>query len=255
MGSHPSSPPPEAEFLLYQTEDGHTRVEVRFEGDTLWLTQAALAASFQTTPQNITQHIAAIYSERELDEGATCKPFLQVREEGPRRVQRNLKHYSLPVILAVGYRVRSHRGTQFRQWATARLDEYLRKGFTLDDSRLKNPPGPGVPGYFDELLARIRDLRTSDSPHNGPHCPPPSRSTSMRPSNRSSSSRRSILRAARGSRSDERRPGAGLLAQGFCGVPVWGISSSRTTAPEAPSNSKLSTLPECRSASPNLSRQ
>jgi hypothetical protein len=162
MSPPPSSPPPEAEFLLYQTEDGRTRVEVRFEGDTLWLTQAALAALFQTTPQNITQHIAAIYSERELEEGATCKSFLQVREEGPRRVQRNLKHYSLPVILAVGYRVRSHRGTQFRQWATARLDEYLRKGFTLDDARLKNPPGPGGPDYFDELLARIRDIRSSE---------------------------------------------------------------------------------------------
>ncbi|WP_224244462.1 virulence RhuM family protein [Hyalangium gracile] len=154
--------PREAEFLLYQTEDGRTRVEVRFEGETLWLTQAALAALFQTTPQNITQHIAAIYAERELEEDATCKPFLQVREEGMRRVQRSLKHYNLPMILAVGYRVRSHRGTQFRQWATARLDEYLRKGFTLDDSRLKNPPGPGVPDYFNELLARIRDIRSSE---------------------------------------------------------------------------------------------
>lgn len=154
--------PREAEFLLYQTEDGRTRVEVRFAGDTLWLTQAALAALFQTTPQNITQHISAIYAERELEEASTCKPFLQVREEGLRRVQRSLKHYSLPMILAVGYRVRSHRGTQFRQWATARLDEYLRKGFTLDDARLKNPPGSGVLDYFDELLARIRDIRSSE---------------------------------------------------------------------------------------------
>lgn len=162
MNADNTSLPREAEFLLYQTEDGRTRVEVRFEGETLWLTQAALAALFQTTPQNITQHIAAIYEERELEEDATCKPFLQVREEGQRRVQRSLKHYSLAMILAVGYRVRSHRGTQFRQWATARLDEYLRKGFTLDDTRLKNPPGPGVPDYFDELLARIRDIRSSE---------------------------------------------------------------------------------------------
>src|SRR5690606_40107183 len=107
----------EAEFLLYQTEDGRTRVEVRFDGETAWLTQASLADLYQTSPQNITQHIAAIYEEGELDEGATCKPFLQVREEGSRQVRRNLKHYSLPMILAVGYRVRSLRGTQFRQWA------------------------------------------------------------------------------------------------------------------------------------------
>jgi len=118
----------EAEFLLYQTEDGQTRVEVRFDGETAWLTQASLAELYQTSPQNITQHIAAIYEEGELDEGATCKLFLQVREEDSRQVHRNLKHYSLPMILAVGYRVRSHRGTQFRQWATSRLEEYLVKG-------------------------------------------------------------------------------------------------------------------------------
>jgi hypothetical protein len=154
--------PRPAEFLLYKTEDGRTRVEVRFEGETLWLTQAALANLFQTTPQNVTQHISDIYNERELDEEATCKSFLQVREEGSRRVQRTLKHYNLAMILAIGYRVRSHRGTQFRQWATVRLDEYLRKGFTLDDLRLKNPPGLGIPDYFDELLARIRDIRSSE---------------------------------------------------------------------------------------------
>lgn len=148
--------------MLYQTEDGRTRVQCRFEDDTVWLTQAAIAELFQTTPQNITMHLAAIYEERELMESATCKDYLQVRSEGGRQVRRTLKHYNLEVILAVGYRVRSPRGTQFRQWATARLQEYLLKGFVLDDERLKNPPGAGVPDYFDELLERIRDIRASE---------------------------------------------------------------------------------------------
>lgn len=154
--------PHEAEFLLYQAEDGRARVEVRFDGETAWLTQAGLAELFQTTRENITQHIAAIYGEHELDEASTCKSHLQVRQEGSRQVRRRLKHYNLPMILAVGYRVRSARGTQFRQWATARLEEYVVKGFTVDDARLKNPPGSGVPDYFDELLARIRDIRSSE---------------------------------------------------------------------------------------------
>jgi hypothetical protein len=160
----PSSlvPARSSEFILYQTEDGSTRIECRFEDETVWLTQAALAELYQTTPQNITQHVAAIYKEAELVEEATCKFFSQVRAEGQREVERALKHYSLPVILAVGYRVRSHRGTQFRQWATARLSEYLVKGFTMDDERLKNPPGPGQTDYFDELLERIRDIRSSE---------------------------------------------------------------------------------------------
>jgi hypothetical protein len=147
------------DFLLYQTEDGRTRLEVRLDGETVWLTQAAMADLFRTTPQNITQHIAAIYEDGELTEGATCKPYLQVRQEGARAVKRQLRHYSLPMILAVGYRVRSHRGTQFRQWATARLEEYLVKGFTLDDERLKRAGGEN---YFEELLARIRDIRSSE---------------------------------------------------------------------------------------------
>lgn len=154
--------PPSGEFFIYRTEDGLLRLQVRFDGQTVWLTQAALAELFQTTPQNITLHIRAIYEEGELEEGATCKDHLQVRQEGARQVQRSLKHYNLPMILAVGYRVRSPRGTQFRQWATARLEEFVVKGFTLDDQRLKNPPGPGVPDYFDELLARIRDIRSSE---------------------------------------------------------------------------------------------
>jgi hypothetical protein len=151
-----------SEFVIYRSEDGQLRLHVRFDGQTVWLTQAAMAELFQTTPQNITTHISAIYQEGELEEGPTCKDYLQVRQEGARQVQRNLRHYNLAVILAVGYRVRSVRGTQFRQWATARLEEYVVKGFTMDDQRLKNPPGPGVPDYFDELLARIRDIRSSE---------------------------------------------------------------------------------------------
>ncbi|MEI7892264.1 MAG: virulence RhuM family protein [Myxococcales bacterium] len=153
---------PKGELLLYQTEDGRTRIECRFEGETVWLTQALLAELFQTTPQNITQHLGDLYAEGELDEGATCKSFLQVRTEGARQVTRSLRFYNLEAILAVGYRVRSPRGTQFRRWATARLSEYLVKGFAMDDERLKNPPGPGQVDYFDELLERIRDIRASE---------------------------------------------------------------------------------------------
>jgi hypothetical protein len=153
---------PRSELILYQTEDGRTRIQCRFENETIWLTQALIAELFQTTPQNVTLHLKAIYEEGELDEGATCKDFLQVRSEGGREVTRRLRHYSLSAILAVGYRVRSHRGTQFRQWATARLSEYLVKGFAMDDERLKNPPGPGQKDYFDELLERIRDIRASE---------------------------------------------------------------------------------------------
>lgn len=155
-------PPAPGEFLLYQSEDGGARLEIRFDGETLWLTQAQMAELFQTTPQNITLHLKALYAEGEVDPGATCKEYLQVRTEGARTVSRPLLHYALPAILAVGMRVRSPRGTQFRQWAIARLDEYLRKGFVIDDERLRNPPGLGVPDYFDELLERIRDIRASE---------------------------------------------------------------------------------------------
>jgi len=154
--------PPATEIVLYRTEDGRTRVECRFEDETLWLTQAQMADLFQTTPQNITIHLATIYEDGELAEAATCKDYLQVRREGDRDVARSLKHYSLPAVLAVGYRVRSSRGTEFRQWATAVLSEFLLKGFAMDDERLKHPPGPGVPDYFDELLERIRDIRASE---------------------------------------------------------------------------------------------
>ena len=155
-------PEPKSELLLYRTPDGQTRVQCRFEDETVWLTQALMAELFQTTPQNITLHLRAIYAEGELQEPATCKEYLQVRSEGGRQIQRSLRHYNLEAILAVGYRVRSPRGTQFRQWATARLKEYLVKGFTMDDERLKNPPGKGHKDYFDELLERIRDIRSSE---------------------------------------------------------------------------------------------
>jgi len=155
-------PAPRGEFLLYRTNDGRTQLQVRFDGETVWLTQAQIAELFQTTPQNVTIHLREIYDDAELDPWATCKDYLQVRQEGGRQVQRMLKHYSLPAILAIGYRVRSLRGTQFRQWATTRLTEFLQKGFTLDDDRLKNPPAPGAADYFSELLARIRDIRSSE---------------------------------------------------------------------------------------------
>jgi hypothetical protein len=150
------------EIILYQTEDGRTRIQCRFENETLWLTQSQIAELFQTTAQNVTLHLKAIFAEGELVEAATCKDYLQVRREGSREVSRSLRHYRLEAILAVGYRVRSHRGTQFRQWATARLSEYLLKGFTMDDERLKNPPGKGQKDYFDEQLERIRDIRSSE---------------------------------------------------------------------------------------------
>ena len=149
------------DFLIYQAEDGKTHINVRVENDTVWLTQAAMAELFQTTSQNITLHIKSIFSEGELSKEATCKEYLQVQTEGDRKVQRSLKHYNLEVIIAVGYRVRSHRGTQFRRWATERLSEYLVKGFTMDDERLKEGRGLGA-DYFDELLERIRDIRASE---------------------------------------------------------------------------------------------
>jgi len=153
---------PASELILYQTEDGRTRIQCQFEDQTLWLTQAQMAELFQTTPQNITIHLKAVFEEGELVEETTCKDCLQVRQEGNREVKRNLRHYNLDAILAVGYRVRGHRGTQFRQWATARLSEYLVKGFTMDDERLMNPPGPGQTDYFDELLERVRAIRASE---------------------------------------------------------------------------------------------
>ena len=153
---HPNSG---GEFLLYQTTDGRTRIQCRFQGETIWLTQQQMAELFQTTPQNITLHLKNLYREGELDKAATCKKYLQVQTEGDRQIRRNLKHYNLDAIISVGYRVNSVRGTQFRIWATGRLREYLVKGFTMDDERLKDAAGGN---YFDELLSRIRDIRSSE---------------------------------------------------------------------------------------------
>jgi hypothetical protein len=149
----------QGEFLLYQTEDAQTRVQVRFQDGGIWLTQAQLAELYQCSPQNITQHIRAIYESRELAEEATCKPYLQVRLERERQVSRSIKHYNLEVVLAVGYRAKSHRGTQLRRWATEQLKTYLSKGVLLDDERFKRGDDAA---YFEELLARIRDIRSSE---------------------------------------------------------------------------------------------
>jgi hypothetical protein len=148
-----------SELILYTTEDGKAAIQLRAEEGSAWLTQQEMAELFATTPQNITQHIKAVTEEGELSAEATCKDYLQVRQEGSREVKRNLKHYNLDMILAVGYRVRSPRGIQFRQWATTQLKELLVKGFVMDDERLKNPGGWD---YFDELLERIRDIRASE---------------------------------------------------------------------------------------------
>jgi len=149
------------EVILFQSEDGSSRIQVRLENETVWLNQAQMAELFQTTPQNITLHLKSIYAEDELAEESTCKDYLQVQTEGGREVNRSRKFYNLQAIIAVGYRVRSHRGTQFRRWATDRLSEYLVKGFTLDDQRLKEANNLGS-DYFDEVLERIRDIRSSE---------------------------------------------------------------------------------------------
>lgn len=156
--------PAQSQFLLYTTEDGQKRIEVRLDNETVWLTQIGMAELFKTTVANINIHLKNIYAEGELSELATIKKYLIVRQEGKRQVRRSVKHYNLETILSVGYRVKSLRGTQFRQWATERLKEYIVKGFTMDDERLKNPPvaGSAVPDYFDEMLARIRDIRASE---------------------------------------------------------------------------------------------
>jgi len=149
------------EILIYQSESGDTKIDVYLEDGTVWLSQALIAELYQTTVQNIIMHTRNIYKDRELDESATCKKSLQVQIEGRRSVKRNIKYYNLDMILAIGYRVRSHIGTQFRNWATSILAEYMKKGFALNDARLKNPKQFGD-DYFDELLARIRDIRASE---------------------------------------------------------------------------------------------
>ena len=149
----------ENEIIIYQTEDGVTKISVTLGGDTVWLTQAQMAELFQTTPQNITLHIGNIYHEGELTPDSTCKEFLQVHSEGGREVRRKRKYYNLDVIISVGYRVKSLRGTQFRIWANGVLKDYLIKGFALDDERLKGNAGGN---YWKELLDRIRDIRSSE---------------------------------------------------------------------------------------------
>ncbi len=148
-----------SDLIVYRTDDGLAQVSLRALDGSVWLTQAEIAELFQIRPQAVTQHIRAIYAETELRPEATCKEDLQVRTEGARQVQRKLLTYRLDIILAVGYRVRSPRGTQFRQWATRHLAEFLVKGFVIDDERLKDPQGWD---YFDELLARIREIRASE---------------------------------------------------------------------------------------------
>jgi hypothetical protein len=157
-----NEPLPVAEFILYQTEDGRTRIQCRFENETLWLTQKLLGELFQIRVNTINHHLKEIYSEGELLAEATIRRYRIVQTEGSRQITRKVEHYNLEAILAVGYRVRSHRGTQFRQWATGLLSEYLIKGFAMDDERLKNPPDKGQKDYFDEQLERIRDIRSSE---------------------------------------------------------------------------------------------
>lgn len=148
-----------SEFIIFKTEDEKVSVDVKFEDETVWLTQDQMAMLFDKGRSTITEHILNVFKEGELNEISTCRKFRQVRLEGNRTVEREVEHYNLDVIISVGYRVKSLRGTQFRQWATKRLNEYIRKGFTMDDERLKNLGGGG---YWKELLQRIRDIRASE---------------------------------------------------------------------------------------------
>ena len=150
-------PAPQSEIILYQTEDGRSRIQCRFEEETVWLTQALIAELFQTTKQNVGQHLKSLFAEGELVQDSVVKNSFTTAADGKNYVTR---FYNLDVIISVGYRVKSLRGTQFRIWATQRLREYIVKGFTLDDERLKNPDLPF--DYFEELLRRIQDIRTSE---------------------------------------------------------------------------------------------
>jgi hypothetical protein len=154
-----SEPKPNSELILYQTEDGRTRIQCRFENETIWLTQKLMAELFQKDVRTINEHIQNVFEEGELSPDSVIRKFRITAADGKIYETR---YYNLEVVISVGYRVKSPRGTQFRQWATARLKEYLVKGFTMDDERLKNPPGKGQQDYFDELLARIRDIRSSE---------------------------------------------------------------------------------------------
>lgn len=146
-------------IVIYQTEDGDTKIDVRFVDETVWLTQQQMADLFQSSRTNIVEHIRHIYEEGELDEASTCRKFRQVRTEGSRQVTREIPYYNLDMIISLGYRVKSMIATHFRRWATERLKEYMVKGFTMDDERLKKLGGGN---YWKELLARIRDIRSSE---------------------------------------------------------------------------------------------
>ena len=152
--------PSKSQFLVYRDESGQARIDVRFDGDTVWLTQAQLVDLFSSSKANISEHIKNVLDEGELRDAATVREFRTVRLEGTREVDRSLTFYNLDMIISVGYRVRSKTATAFRVWATQRLREYIVKGFVLDDERLKNPDVPF--DYFDELLRRIQDIRTSE---------------------------------------------------------------------------------------------
>jgi hypothetical protein len=147
------------EIIIYQTEDGLTNIEVKIQDETVWLTQQQMADLFQTSRTNVVEHIKHIYDEGELDENSTCRKFRQVRKEGNREVSREMPFYNLDMIISLGYRVKSSIATNFRRWATERLKEYMIKGFTMDDERLK---GNGGGNYWKELLDRIRDIRSSE---------------------------------------------------------------------------------------------
>jgi hypothetical protein len=153
---------PDGEFILYQTEDGRTRLDVRFQGDNVWLSLNQLADLFQRDKSVISRHIKNVFEEGELQQAGTVAKSATVQTEGRKQVTRSIEFYNLDVIISVGYRVKSHRGVQFRIWATQRLREYLVKGFVMDDERLKNPSGQDYKDYFDELLERIRDIRSSE---------------------------------------------------------------------------------------------
>lgn len=152
---------PGGEIIVYQAEDGDSRIRVLLQDETVWLTQRLMADLYQVGVNTINHHIKTIYEDGELSPEATIRKYRIVQTEGSRTIERLVDHYNLDMIIAVGYRVRSVRGVQFRQWATARLREYIVKGFTLDDERLKS--GGGLVDYFDELLARIREIRASEA--------------------------------------------------------------------------------------------
>ena len=157
-----NEPKPDSDLILYQTEDGRTRLQVRLDGETVWLSLNQMADLFQRDKSVISRHIRNVFEEGELLPAATVAKSATVQTEGGKQVTREIEFYNLDVIISVGYRVKSLRGTQFRIWATQRLREYIVKGFTMDDERLKNPPGKGHVDYFDELLERIRDIRASE---------------------------------------------------------------------------------------------